>query len=69
MDDPARANIAASLQRACETIVCDWLAALREKFQARSLCLAGGLFLNPLLVAAIEARAGFENLCAAGGGK
>ncbi len=26
------------------------------------MCLAGGLFLNPLLVAAIEARAGFENV-------
>ena len=62
MDDATRANIAASLQQACETIVCEWLAGLREKFQARSLCLAGGLFLNPLLVAAIESRAGFENV-------
>ncbi len=60
--DSARANIAASLQKACETILCEWLAALRSKFQSRSLCLAGGLFLNPLLVAAIEGGAGFENV-------
>jgi carbamoyltransferase len=57
-----RAKIAAGLQRACEIILCDWLAALREECKERSLCLAGGLFLNPLLVAAIEARAGFENV-------
>jgi len=57
-----RARIAAGLQRACEVILCEWLAALREEFKERSLCLAGGLFLNPLLVAAIEARAGFENV-------
>jgi|HubBroStandDraft_1064217.scaffolds.fasta_scaffold50395_2 carbamoyltransferase len=62
--DSARANIAASLQKACETILCGWLAALRSKFQSRSLCLAGGLFLNPLLVAAIEGGAGFENVFA-----
>jgi len=57
-----RAKIAAGLQRACEIILCEWLAALREEYKERSLCLAGGLFLNPLLVAAIEGRAGFENV-------
>lgn len=62
MDDSARANIAASLQKACQTILCEWLAGLRVKFQAPSLCLAGGLLLNPLLVATIESRAGFENV-------
>lgn len=62
MTDHTRANIAASLQKACETIVCDWLQALRAKYRANALCLAGGLFLNPVLVAAIEAGAGFENV-------
>jgi carbamoyltransferase len=62
VDDPMRANIAASLQKACETILCEWLTALRAKFQTRSLCLAGGLLLNPLLVAAIERGAGFESV-------
>jgi carbamoyltransferase len=60
--DSVRANIAASLQKACETILCEWMAALRAKFQTRSLCLAGGLLLNPLLVAAIETGAGFESV-------
>jgi carbamoyltransferase len=57
-----RARVAAGLQRASEIILCEWLAALREQYKERSLCLAGGLFLNPLLVAAIETRAGFENV-------
>jgi carbamoyltransferase len=61
-DDAKRANIAASLQKAVSTILCDWLTSLRSKTQESSLCLAGGLFLNPLLVAEIEARAGFENV-------
>ena len=60
--EPMRTRIAAGLQRACEIILCEWLVALREQFKERSLCLAGGLFLNPLLVAAIEAGAGFENV-------
>jgi carbamoyltransferase len=57
-----RAKLAAGLQRACEIILCEWLARLRQEYKERSLCLAGGLFLNPLLVAAIEARAGFEKV-------
>jgi carbamoyltransferase len=60
--EPLRARIAAGLQQACEIILCEWLATLREQYKERSLCLAGGLFLNPLLVAAIEARAGFGNV-------
>jgi carbamoyltransferase len=62
LDDSKRANIAASLQKAVGNIVCDWLTSLRSKTRENSLCLAGGLFLNPLLVAEIEARAGFENV-------
>ncbi len=57
-----RANIAASLESAIEQILCDWLAALRKQHNAQSLCLAGGLFLNPLIVQAIESRAGFEHV-------
>lgn len=58
--DHWRANIAASLQQACSTVVCDWLEALRRKTKARLLCLAGGLFLNPLLVSSVERRTGFD---------
>lgn len=57
-----RANIAASLQSAIEQTVSNWLAALRTEHHVSSLCLAGGLFLNPLLVCAVESRAGFERV-------
>jgi carbamoyltransferase len=60
--DETSADIASSLQKACEIIICDWLNSLRVKFGTNSLCLAGGLFLNPLLVAAVEAGTGFENV-------
>ncbi|HXW57369.1 MAG TPA: carbamoyltransferase C-terminal domain-containing protein [Candidatus Cybelea sp.] len=55
-----RADIAASLQKALGTILSDWLESLRAKTKQRFLCLAGGLFLNPLLVRAIEHATGFE---------
>jgi carbamoyltransferase len=57
-----RADTAASLQSAVEQTVCEWLSALRKEHDAASLCLAGGLFLNPLLVAAVESRAGFDRV-------
>jgi carbamoyltransferase len=62
LSNQQRANIAASLQAAMEQTVCDWLIALRKEHNTSSLCLAGGLFLNPLLVAAVESRAGFERV-------
>jgi carbamoyltransferase len=55
-----RADIAASLEGALSTIVSDWLESLRAKTRQRFLCLAGGLFLNPLLVRALECSTGFE---------
>lgn len=62
LDEKMRANVAASLQQACATIVAEWLASLRAHTGEKNLCLAGGLLLNPLLVAAIEQTAGFENV-------
>jgi len=62
LDDALRANIATSLQKACAVVVSEWLGSLRGQTDARSLCIAGGLFLNPLLVAAIEANAGFDHV-------
>jgi carbamoyltransferase len=56
------ANIAASLQGACAEIVVEWAEALRKQTGHRNLCVAGGLFLNPLLVAAVEEKTGFENI-------
>lgn len=60
--DPLRMNIAGSLQKACERVVTEWLQSLRGRTGTKRLCLAGGLFLNPLLVAAIERQTGFEEI-------
>jgi carbamoyltransferase len=62
IEDSVRANIAASLHKVCAVILCDWLEALRCRTKLRSLCLAGGLFLNPLLVAAIETNTKFQTV-------
>ena len=51
-----RPHIAAGVQRAAED------TAIRMAGTGRNLCLAGGLGLNSLLVAALEARSGFENV-------
>src|SRR6201982_4182196 len=56
------ANIAASLQHACSEIVVEWIETLRKQTGHRNLCVAGGLFLNPLLVPAGEEKTGFENI-------
>ena len=60
--DTKQANLAASLQQAVAIVLSDWFAALRAETKEESLGLAGGLFLNPLLVREIEANAGFENV-------
>jgi carbamoyltransferase len=57
-----RANIATSLQKALSVAVAEWLESLRAKTQEPNLCLAGGLFLNPLLVFSIERGTGFERV-------
>ncbi|MGH9747221.1 MAG: carbamoyltransferase family protein [Candidatus Acidiferrales bacterium] len=62
IDDKVRANIAASLQQACAGILVEWLETLRKQTGERQLCLAGGLFLNPLLVETVEEKTGFENI-------
>jgi carbamoyltransferase len=53
-------NIASSLEKASEIVLTEWLESLRNQTGMKRLCLAGGLFLNPLLVAAIERQTGFE---------
>lgn len=51
-----KAHVAAGVQHAVED------AAIRMAGEGRNLCLAGGLGLNALLVAALETRSGFENV-------
>jgi len=51
-----RSHVAAGIQRAAEA------AAIQMAGRGRNLCLAGGMGLNALLVAALETRSGFENV-------
>lgn len=56
------AEIASSIQRASEIATLDLVTALRKQHDCQNLCLAGGLFLNPLLVSAIEGGSGYKNV-------
>lgn len=60
LDDKTRAALASSLQRACEIVVGELARSLCKHYGVPNLCLAGGLFLNPLLVSAIEESGGFD---------
>jgi carbamoyltransferase len=62
VDKQLRADLAASVQQACSVIVVELLESLRQQHGAKSLCLAGGLFLNPLFVADVEKKTAFERI-------
>jgi carbamoyltransferase len=62
ISEGSKANIAASLLQACEEVVVEYASALRQKHGVENLCLAGGLFLNPLIVSAVEKNAGFSSV-------
>ncbi len=62
VDETLCANLAASVQQACSTVVNELIDGLRQQTGAKYLCLAGGLFLNPLIVAAVEKNTGFEEV-------
>ena len=62
VDEQLRANLAASVQQACSVIVSELLELLGQQFESKFLCLAGGLFLNPLIVAEVEKKTGFEQI-------
>ncbi len=57
-----RANLARSAQDFLEEAVLQLTGNFAERTNARSLCLAGGIFLNVLLVHALEARGPFERV-------
>ncbi|MGA8074969.1 MAG: carbamoyltransferase N-terminal domain-containing protein [Candidatus Acidiferrales bacterium] len=61
-NETLRANLAASIQAACAKVVVDLLESLRSADEIEHLCLAGGLFLNPLLVSAIERGTKFKDV-------
>lgn len=62
LTNPLWMNIASSLEKACEVLLVEWLESLRDQTGTKYLCLAGGLFLNPLLVAAVERQTKFEKI-------
>ncbi|HUL32597.1 MAG TPA: carbamoyltransferase C-terminal domain-containing protein [Candidatus Eisenbacteria bacterium] len=57
-----RANLARSAQACLEEVVLQLAGNFQERTGARSLCLAGGVFQNVLLVRALENSAIFDNL-------
>jgi carbamoyltransferase len=61
-DSAVAPHIASSLQDALSTVLTGCLETWRQNTGTKYLCLAGGLFLNPLLVAAVNANAGFDEV-------
>jgi carbamoyltransferase len=57
-----RANLARSAQDALEEIVLQLAEHFRESTGADSLCLAGGVFQNVLLLRALEQRSSFRDV-------
>jgi carbamoyltransferase len=63
-DSEQRSHIARSAQDLLEETVIDLAETYRRKTGAENLCVAGGVFLNVLLVHALEKRAGFTRIFA-----
>src|SRR6266481_1283893 len=55
-------QVASSLQHACAAVVAQFLETWRQRTGAAHLCLSGGLFLNSLLVAAVEKGTAFHDI-------
>jgi carbamoyltransferase len=60
--EPLRKQLAASIQRACGTLAAELAERYRKQTGAKALCLAGGLFLNPVIVSHVERNTGFEKV-------
>jgi carbamoyltransferase len=60
--DPLRKQLAASVQQACAKVAAEMAEQYRKRSGAKSLCLAGGLFLNPVVVSYVERNAGFDHV-------
>jgi carbamoyltransferase len=57
-----RKQLAASVQQACGTIAAEMAERYRKRTGAKTLCLAGGLFLNPVVVSHVERNTGFDHV-------
>jgi carbamoyltransferase len=60
--EPLRKQLAASVQQACAKIAAEVAERYRKQTGAKSLCLAGGLFLNPVIVAYVEKNTAFDDV-------
>jgi carbamoyltransferase len=60
--DPLRRQLAASVQQACSRVAAEWAEALRKQWGVNALCLAGGVFLNPVIVSYVERHTGFDRV-------
>jgi carbamoyltransferase len=62
LPDALRKQLAASVQQACCVVAAEIAERYRIETGSKSLCLAGGLFLNPVVVSYVEKNTGFENV-------
>lgn len=60
--DALRRQLAASVQQACCKVAAELAERYRKETGATSLCLAGGLFLNPVVVSHLEQNTGFDRV-------
>jgi len=57
-----RKQLAASIQQACAKVATEIAERYRKQTGAKSLGLAGGLFLNPVVVSHVEKNTGFHDV-------
>ena len=60
--EPLCRQLAASVQLACSTLAAQLAEGFRLRTGAKELCLAGGLFLNPVIVSEVERLTGFDRV-------
>jgi len=60
--EPIRKQLAASVQQACAKVAAEIAERYRKETGAKSLGLAGGLFLNPVVVSYVEKNTGFDDV-------
>jgi len=62
ISEPLRKQLAASVQQACGVVAAELAERYRKQTGAKHLCLAGGLFLNPVAVAHVEKNTKFDRV-------
>lgn len=62
LEEPLRRQLAASVQQACGTLAAEWAESWRKRARVRELCLAGGVFLNPVIVSEVERSTGYDRV-------